>query len=337
MGIGVAVEEAIDQLLNTFVIRKSEELIGALSPLGVAGVTIYILISARDLALGQIQGSFHELLSRMTRVLIVTGFAFSVGNYQNNILAAAVEIEQGLIAALSGVTSVGMLVDELAQPYADLGQQLWSKAITGFWPNFALLAAAAGVALIQCALFIVGIGLYLLAKVGFGLMVALGPFFIFCGLSPSTQKYTENWIGQILNFIALKVLVALSIQMLTEFVSDFAAHINADMDAINVLKAVIALFCCGGALAVVMLNLPHIATALTGGATMAGIGRTVMNFLMFRNGFTRPSRPSGKKDGGSIGKHSATNAGKSSIAPTSPLYQRYAIQRLQTSSSRRTT
>lgn len=335
MGIGVAVEEAIDRLLETFVIQKCETLIGAITPLGAAVVTIYILMTARSLAYGEIQGSLQELMNRISRVILVTGLALSVGNYQANILGTAIEIEQGLIAAVSGVTSVGMLVDELAQPYSDLGQKLWSNALTDFWPNFALLAAAGGVAVIQCALFIVGLGLYLLAKVGFALMIALGPVFIFCALGSATQKYTENWIAQILNFILLKILVALSIQMLTEFVSDFAAHINADMDAINVLKAVIALFCCGGALFVVMLNLPHIATALTGGATMAGIGRTVVNYMLRTSG-KRSSKQGGKKAGGSIQQRPASSQRSSSSSSSSPLYQRNTLGRLQISSSRRT-
>jgi type IV secretion system protein VirB6 len=335
MGIGVAVEDAIDRLLETFVIRKCETLIGALSPLGLAAVTIYVLMTARDLATGETQSSLHELVNRLTRVLLVTAFALSIGNYQSNILATALELEEGLIAAISGVTSVGMLVDELAQPYSDLGQKLWSNALTDVWPNFALLLAAGGVAIIQCALFIVGIGLYLLAKVGFGLMIALGPVFIFCALGRSTQKYTENWVGQLLNFLALKILIALSIQMLTEFVSDFAAHIDADMDAVNVLKAVIALFCCGGALFVVMLNLPHIATALTGGATMAGIGRTVVNYMLRTSG-KRSSKPGGKKGGGSIQQRPASSQRSSSSGSSSPLYQRNTLGRLQTSSSRRT-
>ena len=336
MGIGVAVEEAIDRMLDTFIIQKCETLIGAISPLGVAAVSIYILTTARSLAIGEVQSSLSELINRVTRILLVTGLALSVGNYQSNIVGTATDIEQGLIASLSGVTSVGMLVDELAQPYSDLGQKLWSKATTGFWPNFALLAAAGGVAVIQCALFIVGLGLYLLAKVGFGLMIALGPVFILCALGSATQKYTENWIGQILNFLVLKVLVALSIQMLTEFVSDFAAHIDADMDAVNVIKAVIALFCCGGALFVVMLNLPHIATALTGGATMAGIGRTVVNAMMFRTGVKRPPPQGGKKGGGTMHQRPTSSPRTSSSVAASPLYQRNTLDRLQTKSPRRT-
>ena len=336
MGIGVAVEEAIDRLLDTFIVQKCETLIGALSPVGIAAVTIYVLLTARSLAMGEIQGSLQELLNRVTRVLLVTGLALSVGNYQSNIVGTATEIEQGLIAAVSGVTSVGMLVDELAQPYSDLGQKLWSNALTDFWPNFALLVAAGGVAIIQCALFIVGLGLYLLAKVGFGLMISLGPVFIFCALGSTTQKYAENWIAQVLNFIVLKVLVALSIQMLTEFVSDFAAHIDADMEAVNVLKAVIALFCCGGALFVVMLNLPHIATALTGGATMAGIGRTVVNAMMFRNPVKRPPAQGGKKSGGSIQQRAASGQHAANSGVRSPLYQRNTLGRLHHSTSRRT-
>lgn len=335
MGIGASVEGAIDLILNDYVSGQIATLSSALSPVAASLVTIYILFTAKAILAGEIASLGAGILGRIFRICIVVGLAIQVGNYQEHIVNASTDLEQGIIGALSGAASVGNLVDELSEPFATLGQRLWNKAVTGMWPNFALLAAAGGVAVIQCALFIVGLGLYLLAKVGLALMLALGPIFILCALSSTTQKYTENWVGQVLNFILLKILVATSIQMLTDFTSTYAAHIDADMGAVNVLKAVIALFCCGGALFVVMLNLPHIATALTGGATMAGIGRTVVNAMMFRTGVKRPPPQGGKKGGGTMHQRPTSSPRTSSSAAGSPLYQRNTLDRLQTNSPRR--
>lgn len=335
MGIGASVEGAIDLILNDYVSGQVATLSAALSPVAASIVTIYILFTAKAVLEGEMPSLGAGILGRIFRICIVVGLAVQVGNYQEHFVNASTDLEQGIIGALSGASSVGNLVDDLSEPYAILGQRLWDQAVTGMWPNFALLAAAGGVAIVQCALFIVGLGMYLLAKIGLVLMLALGPIFILCGLSSTTQKYTENWFGQVLNFIVLKILVATSIQMLTDYTSTYASHINADMEAVNVLKAVIALFCCGGALFVVMLNLPHIATALTGGATMAGIGRTVVNYMLRTSG-KRSSKQGGKKGGGSIQQRPASRQRSSSSGSSSPLYQRNTLGRLQTSSSRRT-
>jgi type IV secretion system protein VirB6 len=336
MGIGASVEGAIDLLLNDYVSGQVASLSSALSPVAGSVVTIYILFTAKAILAGELSSLGAGLLGRLLRICLVVGLALQVGNYQEHIVRASTDLEQGIIGALSGAASVGQLVDDMSEPYSTLGNRLWDQAVTGMWPNFALLAAAGGVAIIQCALFIVGLGMYLLAKIGLVLMLALGPIFILCGLSNTTQKYTENWVGQVLNFIVLKILVATSIQMLTDFTSTYAAHIDADMEAVNVLKAVIALFCCGGALFVVMLNLPHIATALTGGATMAGIGRTVVNAMMFRNPVKRPPAQGSKKSGGSIQQRATSGQHAANSGVRSPLYQRNTLGRLHHSTSRRT-
>jgi type IV secretion system protein VirB6 len=335
MGIGVAVEDAIDLILDTFVSEKSGALSSALAPLALTGVTIHLLFTARAILAGELREPVPDVTWRIARIAFIIGLALGAGAYQSNVVELANGLEQGMIKALSGATSIGKLVDDLSTPYADLGQQLWNRAITGFWPNFGLLIAAGGVAIIQVGLFGVGLGLYLLAKIGLVLMLAVGPAYILCAIGASTQKYTESWLGQVLNFVVLKVLIALSIQMLTDFTSTFAAHIDADMDAINVIKAVIALFCCGGALFVVMLNLPQIASALAGGGTISGIGRTIAQTLLYRS----LRHPSPARSGNSRNIIHGNGGGRQSgeSSPTrGPLYQRNTLDHLRSSSARRT-
>jgi type IV secretion system protein VirB6 len=335
MGIGVALEEAVDLLLNTFVARKSEALMSALGPLALTGITIHLLFTARAILAGELREPVPDVTRRIVRITFIIGLALGAGAYQSNVVELVNELEQGMISALSGTTSIGMLVDDLSTPYAELGQQFYNRAIIGFWPNFGLLAAAGGVAVIQASLFIVGLGLYLLAKIGLVLMLAVGPAYILCAIGASTQKYTESWLAQVLNYVTLKVLIALSIQMLTEFTSEFAAHINSDLDAVNVIKAVIALFCCGGALFVVMLNLPQIASALAGGGTISGIGRTIWQTLLYHMlRSPSPSQPAPPKNA------IRTNGGERQSGERSPtrkpLYQRNTLDHLRSSSARRT-
>lgn len=335
MGIGVAVEEAIDLLLATFVSDKSAALSAALVPLAVSGVTIQLMFIGRAMIAGELKEPVLDLIWRIAGISFIISLALGTGVYQSDVVETANEVERGMIVTVSGATSVGMLVDDLARPYADLGQQLWNRAVTGFWPNFALLAAAGGVAIIQVALFVVGLGLYLLAKVGLALVLAVGPAFILCAIWSPTQKYAESWLGQALNFVVLKVLIALSIQMLNDFASTFATHIDASMDAVNVIKAVIALFCCGGALFVVMLNLPMLASALVGGGSISGIGRSVAHAMLHRAYSSRStSRP--PSFGGQIQNSRTRSAAQPHAAPRIPLFQRNTMDQLKSSTPRST-
>ncbi len=328
MGIGMAIESAIDGLLSAFVAEKMSALCLALAPIALAAITIYILRQAYSLIEGTSGSTFNAIVGKSFRIAFITGISLNVGVYQSMIWDGFNGIETTLMMTLSGVSSVGELVDNLAAPFAELGQKLWSEATTGFWPIFGLLAAAGGVAIAQVALFMVGLGLYLLAKVALVLLIALGPLYIFCAITPSTEKFTESWLGQVLNYTVLKVLIALCITMLTDFVSKFAAHINDHTDSLNVLKAVISLCSCCGALLIVMLNIPQIASALAGGASISGVGRTVARFLLdylhAPSGKTPPAEKHPSPS--SISNQSPNRA--SQAPPPAPLYQRNTIDHL---------
>lgn len=347
MGIGIALEEAIDVLLATFVSSKSAAISAALTPVAVSGVTISLLFTARSMIDGELKDPVMGLMWRIATISFIGSLALGIGVYQSTVIEVFNDMERGMIAAMSGATSVGMLVDDLARPYSELGTQLWNRAVTGFWPNFSLLAAAAGVAVIQVALFAVGLGLYLLAKVGLALVLAVGPAFILCAIWSPTQKYAESWLGQALNFVVLKVLVALSIQMLNDFTSTFAEHIETGMDTVNILKAVIALLSCGCALFIVMLNLPTLASALAGGGSISGVGRIIAYALYHwlakpRSKQDPPSgggsvhgNPGSPSGGGMVQGHPGPPRKSSDSGPVIPLFQRNTMDHLRSNTHRR--
>lgn len=333
MGIGQAVEEAIDSMLDTFVSSKSEALCTALVPIAVTGGTIHIILMGFAIMRGEANSSIEDFFWKCFRTTFIAGLALSVGTYQSMIVTGAAGIEVTLIQAMSGFDSVGKLVDDMAKPFADLGQQIWSKAVVGFWPNFGLVAAAGSVAIAEFLIISIGLGFYLLAKVALVLVLAVGPVFIMCAMWPSTEKFTESWIGQAINYIVLKVLVASSIAMLMTFASQFATHVNVEQDAVNVLKATSALLICSGALAVVMLNLPQLASALAGGASISGIGRTIGRAfldILNKSGSKRGTNP--PAGGGELspgrGRSGQISTGPMP-PPRKPLYQRNTIEHLR--------
>ncbi len=236
-------------------------------------------------------------------------------------------IQGAFVSAFGNASTIGGLVDNMAQPYDELGQRLWSEATTGFWPNFSLLVAAGMVAIAQAFLFIVGLGMYLLAKVALALVLAVGPAFIFCAMFPPTQRFTESWIGQALNFVFLNVLIGASISMLTSFASQFAAHIQANVGNTAIMKDTMALLLVSCSLGVVMLNLNTIASALSGGASISGVGRELARYIMTRGA----SAPKSGGGGGSITGTGSSGVGNSTGAGggSQPLYQRNVIDNIR--------
>lgn len=336
MGIAEEVEQAIDLMLNTFVSSKSAALCAALAPIALTGATIYLIVMGFAIMRGEANDPLHTFVWKSFKMALIAGLALSAGDYQSNIVEGTQGIETAFIQAMSGLNSVGALVDDMAKPFSDLGQQLWNQAVTGFWPNFGLIAAAASVAIAEFFIFAIGLGFYLLAKVALALVLAVGPPYILCAMWPGTEKYTESWLGQAINYVILKVLVAVSIVMLTTFASQFAAHVAVTSDALNVIRATTSLLICCGALGIVMLNLPQLASALAGGASLSGIGRMIGRALL--DTLNRPGKP--KKpapEGGSINKGRGIDGARGQSTgpappPRQPLFQRNTIERLRKAS-----
>lgn len=334
MGIAQATEAAISGLLTSTVSSKSAALCSALVPIAATGATIYLIVMGFAIMRGDGGDSLQTFFWKSFRMAFIAGLALSAGEYQTTIIDGTTALEGALIESLSGMQSVGALIDDLSKPFSDLGEQIWNQAVVGFWPNFGLITAAAAVAIAECFIFCLGLGFYLLAMVALAVVLAIGPVFILCAMWPGTEKYTESWIGQVLNYIVLKVLVATSIVMLTSFVSQYAAHISATSDATNVITATTSLLLACGALGVVMLNLPQIAAALSGGVSIAGIGRTVGRGLL--DTLNRPKNKANPnpgalpKGGGDIrpGNGRAFTTG-TLPPPRAPLFQRNTIERLR--------
>lgn len=331
MGIAQEIEAAIDEILTSTVSSASVSLCAALAPIALTGATIYLIVMAFTISRGDAGDPVHTIVWRSFRMALIAGIALSAGAYQANVIEGTAALESALIESMSGMHSVGALIDEFAKPFDELGVQLWNQAVVGFWPNFGLMAAAGAVAIAECFIFCLGLGFYLLAKVALAIVLAIGPAFVLCAMWPATEKYTESWIGQVLNYVVLKVLVATSIVMLTSFVSQYAAHISTTPDTANVISSTTSLLLCCGALGIVMLNLPQIAAALSGGVSIAGIGRTVgraLLDLMNRPAKAKPA-PAAKPAGGDIFPGGGSSTSGPLPPPRAPLFQRNTIERLR--------
>lgn len=325
MGIGVQLETAIDTLLSSFVTTKSAAVCAMLTPVAMSGITVYIMVMGWAIMRGEAADPLHTFLWKAFRIGAVVGVALSAGEYQSVAIQFMEGVQGAFIGALSGVGTVGALVDNMAAPFETLGQALWSEAVTGFMPNFSLLFAAGLVAIAEAALFIVGLGFYLLAKVALALVFAVGPAFIFCALFPATQKFTESWIGQVLHYVFLNVLVAASIAMLTDFASQFASHVAGNVDTLNIIKATTALLICSCALVVVMLNLNQLASALSGGVSIGGIGQAAFRALTSRRMPKEPKPTPAPASGGEVKPTSGNNPGTG----PDPMYLRKVLDNLK--------
>ena len=310
MGIATSLETAVDLLLNNYVVAKSAAVSAAIAPVALTGVTVYVLLMGYAIMRGEAHDSLQTFIWRCVKIAFVAGLAFS--DFQGLVVGLVNGVQGDLAQALSGASSLGVLIDNVEQPYIALQTALWDQALpTGLsiLPSFSLVFAAVLVAIAQFFLFIVAFGMYLLAKVALALVLAVGPAFILCAMFPATQRFAESWLGQALNFALLNVLIAASISMLTQFVQDFATRITGAVDAVGILTDVASLVMATGALAVVLLNLERLSSALAGGVAIQGIGRDIGRALSGRIAVGAAQSRSGGQIEGSSGSGGEVSGG----------------------------
>lgn len=250
MGLATAIETKIDTLVGTFVTNASSSLCSSLVPVALTGATIYIFLMGWAIARGEAQDSFHTFLVKSAKIAFIGALALGGGEYQGSIVDGINGITGVFTQAFGNTGTVGGMIDNMSVPYDALGSAYYSRAMSAssFIPDLTLLIAAGMISIAQALLFVIGLGMYLISKVSLALVLAVGPAFVLCSMFPATQRFTESWLGQALNFCLLNAFIGASVSMLTSLATQTATDLQTNLDTANAVMDALAVLMCAGSL-----------------------------------------------------------------------------------------
>ena len=251
-----------------------------IAPIFLIGFSIYILLLAFSWLRGGIDDNFIDTVKSSIGWLIIIAFAFNASNYMSlaNVIyelpdrlgAVFVGVDFEDTSAFKAVLDVSeKTIGKIRKTADDL---VWYKLLQIGHLMFA------GWIIQACAivLFMLVFAYYLIAKISLLLTLAIGPVFIGFLLYPTTRQYGMNWIGQLLNLTFSIVLYILASSLIIE-VSEYVFTAVDDKLGNNV-PAFAASYAAFVVLIITILlffdvfNIPSIASALTGGASVSGSG-----------------------------------------------------------------
>jgi type IV secretion system protein VirB6 len=259
--------QEFEQPITNFVSSSAANLASYVNgPLRVA-VMLYVVLYGFAVMRGAIVEPIGEFAFRSMRIVLIVLLATNSSAFQQyvtDLFFESLPKEIGNAIAGSGLNvNSGQPFDQLLSKGIEVANKIYDEAgLTNIAP--ALIAAILLVFVAVGSFLQFAVLLY--AKIGLGIVIALGPLFIALALFDATRPFAESWVRQVANFLILLVLVVALVGLMVSTVGGFIDKFGTNAaSAGEMLVGAVAISAVLGLSGHIALQLPTIAGGLAGG------------------------------------------------------------------------
>ncbi|MBM3552266.1 MAG: type IV secretion system protein [Alphaproteobacteria bacterium] len=259
--------QEFEQPITNFVSSSAGNLASYVNgPLRVA-VMLYVVLYGFAVMRGAIVEPIGEFAFRSMRIVLIVLLATNSSAFQQYVTGLFFESlpkEIGNAIAGSGLNvNSGQPFDQLLSKGIEVANKIYDEAgLTNIAP--ALIAAILLVFVAVGSFLQFAVLLY--AKIGLGIVIALGPLFIALALFDATRPFAESWVRQVANFLILLVLVVALVGLMVSTVGGFIDKYGTNAASTGeMLVGAVAISAVLGLSGHIALQLPTIAGGLAGG------------------------------------------------------------------------
>jgi type IV secretion system protein VirB6 len=266
----------LDTTVTDFISTSTAAVAASISSAAYSLVTLYVILWGWATIRGAISEPVGDGIARLVKIMVILAASLNMLYYNGWIVSFLYNTPDALASVITGTpaaTSVSFLDTFMGQMF-DMSDAYKSLAESGdsFVPDLTLLIMSWAIAFTGLFLTLFGAFLTMLAKVGLGITLAVGPIFIMTSLFESTKRFFDVWLGQAINFILLIVLVGAGLHLINTIIGTWittnSGAISGSPNFIDALQP-IAYSIIGF---LILMQLPSIASALGGGATISTLG-----------------------------------------------------------------
>ena len=277
-----------DAVLSTYVIGVVNSLMTGIAPIALTAMTLWVALYGWAVLRNEVQETVPTFVWKIFKMGLILAFALQSGFYIANIADTANALGTGVAATFlpaaadpMTITSPYVLLDAFNEKASQLVLDLLKDAgITRLDLMFAATVCAIGNVIFLCiALFVVT-----LAKLVLTFVIAIGPIFVLCLAWRPTQRFFDSWLSMLLNAVVL-MWFALFALGLSAFMGDAlvqAIQVNGGFlgPNFNVVAESLKYCVVMVLMAIICLQAPSLAAALTGGAAVQQGVQMIQNTLM---------------------------------------------------------
>ena len=270
MGIAQDVLGGIVDPLREQAIAVSSQLMTIVEPLASVGMAIYIMFWGLAVATGKTDEPFSDGAKRIMRTIFIMAIAFTADGYTEYVVDFFMKVPPAIAGQVVGGTGQNGLA-EVIDKTMDLGFKIANGWIIDIEviniPKVILHYIVGGIiGLLTLILCCIATATVFLAYMSLTIMIAIGPMFIMMLIFDQTKRFFDGWLGQVITFSVLFVIVAVAcmICMLVlekNLLDDNNHEFLAGLASMAFLIAMI----------VVMMQVQGMASAIGGGVSMQSL------------------------------------------------------------------
>ncbi|MDU9042793.1 type IV secretion system protein [Pseudomonas corrugata] len=221
----------MDTVVAEFVASNLSLIIQTVTPLIGLGLTMALMVRGLYGIISPGGEPLSDLLQRFVGFAIIISIASAGGWYQTDLANVALKTpdEFASVLIVNGENGgqqekIASTIDQAIDKTLDTAKTAFENA--GFTSGAGIASAFLGCMVLLTSAFVcgVGAGLILMAKFLLGITVCFGPIFIYCLLFDATKDLFTKWIGSIINFSLVTILLAAVFGLMIKF---YAAAIQA--------------------------------------------------------------------------------------------------------------
>lgn len=237
--------EIMDEVTVNYIAETSSNVITFVTPLMGIAMTMALMIRGVMSAMSDGPPLIDHVRAYMFFALIAA-IASIGGIYQTTIAGMIVSIPDAFASAVMGPIgleggSMANVVDQAMNHGLEALKMVWDTMSWDIAASLEALFIGALIILSTIVMCAVGFALLLVSKFMLGVLAAFGPAFIFLLVFQSTKGIADKWIGMVVNYGAVVVILSSVFGLIMSIFTNILSQISAGSENLTALS-VSALF-----------------------------------------------------------------------------------------------